>query len=47
VRVTLFLDRARKMRWPLALLNRPFLWAAYQEKSVREVRKNTTVRAVS
>ena len=45
VRVVLFLDVARKMPWPLALLNRFFLWIAHQDKSVREIRRNATVRA--
>ena len=47
VRVVLFLDLARKMPWPLALLNRLFLWIAHQDKSVREIRKNATIRAAS
>ncbi len=47
VRVVLFLDLARKMPWPLALLNRLFLWIAHQDKSVREVRKNATIRTDS
>jgi len=47
VRVVLFLDVARKMAWPLALLNRLFLWVAHQDKSVREIRRNATVRADS
>ena len=46
VRVVLFLDLARKMPWPLALLNRLFLWIAHQDKSVREIRKNATIKAV-
>jgi ornithine lipid ester-linked acyl 2-hydroxylase len=45
VRVVLFLDVARKMPWPLALLNRLFLWIAHQDKSVREIRKNATIKA--
>lgn len=44
VRVVLFLDVARKMPWPLALLNRLFLWIAHQDKSVRQIRANATVR---
>lgn len=44
VRVVLFLDVARKMPWPLALLNRLFLWIAYKDKSVREIRANATVK---
>jgi aspartyl/asparaginyl beta-hydroxylase (cupin superfamily) len=46
VRVVLFLDLARKMPWPLALLNSLFLWIAHHEKSVREVRRNATVRPI-
>ena len=45
VRVVLFLDLARKMPWPLALLNRLFLWIAHQDKSVREVRTNAKIKA--
>ncbi len=44
-RVVLFLDVARKMPWPLALLNRLFLWIAHQDKSVREIRTNAKIRA--
>ena len=44
VRVVLFLDVARKMVWPLALLNRLFLWIAHQDKSVKEIRRNATIR---
>jgi beta-hydroxylase len=47
VRVVLFLDLARKMPWPLALLNRLFLWIAHWDKSVREIRKNATIKTVS
>jgi aspartyl/asparaginyl beta-hydroxylase (cupin superfamily) len=43
VRVVLFLDVARKMPWPLALLNRILLWIAHQDKSVREIRSNAKV----
>jgi ornithine lipid ester-linked acyl 2-hydroxylase len=43
VRVVLFLDVARKMPWLLAMLNRLFLWIAYQDKSVREIRANAKV----
>ena len=43
VRVVLFLDVARKMVWPLALLNRFFLWIAHKDKSVREIRANAKV----
>lgn len=45
VRVVLFLDVARKMPWPLALLNRLFLWITHQDKSVREIRANAKIRA--
>jgi len=45
VRVVLFLDVARKMAWPLSLLNRLFLSIAHNTKSVREIRRNATVRA--
>ena len=45
VRVVLFLDVARKMPWPLALLNRLFLWIAHQDKSVREIRANAKIKA--
>ena len=45
VRVVLFLDVARKMTWPLALLNRFFLWIAHQDKSVREIRANAKITA--
>ncbi len=45
VRVVLFLDVARKMVWPLALLNRFFLWVAHQDKSVREIRANAKITA--
>jgi beta-hydroxylase len=45
VRVVLFLDVARKMPWPLALLNRLFLWIAHQDKSVKEIRRNATIKA--
>ena len=44
VRVVLFLDVARKMVWPLALLNRLFLWIAHQDKSVKEIRRNATIK---
>ncbi|HKU64148.1 MAG TPA: aspartyl/asparaginyl beta-hydroxylase domain-containing protein, partial [Rhizomicrobium sp.] len=44
VRVVLFLDVARKMPWGLSLLNRLFLWIAHRDKSVREIRRNATVR---
>jgi beta-hydroxylase len=47
VRVVLFLDLARKMPWPLALLNRLFLWIAHRDKSVREIRRNATIRTAS
>jgi aspartyl/asparaginyl beta-hydroxylase (cupin superfamily) len=45
VRVVLFLDVARKMPWPYAALNRLFLWIAYQDKSVREIRANAKIKA--
>ena len=45
VRVVLFLDVARRMVWPLALLNRFFLWIAHQDKSVKEIRRNATIKA--
>ena len=45
VRVVLFLDAARKMPWPLALLTRLFLWIAHQDKSVREIRANAKIKA--
>jgi beta-hydroxylase len=45
VRVVLFLDVARKMPWPLALLNRLFLWIAHQDSSVKEIRRNATIKA--
>ena len=47
VRVVLFLDVARKMPWPLSALNRLFLWIAHKDKSVREIRRNATVRPTS
>jgi beta-hydroxylase len=47
VRVVLFLDVARKMHWRLSLLNRLFLWIAHRDKSVREIRRNATIRAAS
>ncbi len=43
VRVVLFMDVARRMVWPLALLNRLFLWIAHQDKSVREIRRNARI----
>ena len=45
VRVVLFLDVARKMPWPLALLNRLFLWIAHKTESVRQIRQNATIKA--
>src|SRR6201996_8546801 len=45
VRVVLFLDLARRMPWPLALLNRLFLWIAHRDKSVREIRANAKIKA--
>jgi beta-hydroxylase len=47
VRVVLFLDVARKMAWPLSMLNRLFLWIAHNNKSVREIRANAKVRIAS
>lgn len=44
VRVVLFLDVARKMVWPLAWLNRFFLWIAHHDKSVREIRTNAKIK---
>lgn len=44
-RVVLFLDVARKMPWPLALLNRLFLWIAHKDKSVRQIRENAKIKA--
>lgn len=44
VRVVLFLDVARKMAWPLAALNRLFLWVAHNNKSVREIRANAKIK---
>jgi beta-hydroxylase len=45
VRVVLFLDVARKMPWQLSLLNRLFLWIAHMDKSVKEIRRNATIKA--
>jgi beta-hydroxylase len=45
VRVVLFLDLTRKMPWPLALMNRLFLWIAHRDKSVREIRANAKIKA--
>ena len=45
VRVVLFLDVARKMVWPLSMLNRLFLWIAHKDKSVREIRNNAKIKA--
>ena len=45
VRVVLFLDVARKKVWPLALLNRLFLWIAHKDKSVRAIRTNAKIKA--
>jgi aspartyl/asparaginyl beta-hydroxylase (cupin superfamily) len=45
VRVVLFLDVARKMPWRLSLLNRLFLWIAHKDKSVKEIRRNATIKA--
>ena len=45
VRVVLFLDVARKMPWPLRLLNRLFLEIAHQTDAVKQVRENAKVTA--
>lgn len=45
VRVVLFLDVARKMVWPLALLNRFFLWIAHRTQAVKQIQKNAAVKA--
>ncbi|HVV28055.1 MAG TPA: aspartyl/asparaginyl beta-hydroxylase domain-containing protein [Rhizomicrobium sp.] len=45
VRVVLFLDVARKMPFPLSLLNRLFLWIAHMDASVRAIRANAAVKA--
>ena len=45
VRVVLFLDVARRMPWPLALLNKLFLWIAHQTESVRQVRTTAAIKA--
>jgi beta-hydroxylase len=44
VRVVLFLDVARKMPWPLQLLNRIFLAIAHKVDAVRQVRENAKIR---
>jgi beta-hydroxylase len=44
VRVVLFLDVARKMPWPLRLLNRLFLGIAHQTDAVRQVRENAKIK---
>jgi len=33
------------MKWPLGTLNRLFLWIAHKDKSVREIRRNATIKA--
>ena len=43
VRVVLWLDLARRMRPPLAQLNRFFLWVAHRDPTVREIRRNAVV----
>ena len=43
VRVVLWLDLARRMPKPLSLLNRMFLWIAFRDASVKEIRKNAVV----
>jgi ornithine lipid ester-linked acyl 2-hydroxylase len=45
VRVVLFLDVARKMPWPLRLLNRLFLGIAHQTDAVKQVRENAKIKA--
>src|ERR1700761_2814435 len=45
VRVVLFLDVARKMPWPLRLLNRMFLGIAHQTDAVKQVRENAKIKA--
>jgi beta-hydroxylase len=44
VRVVLFLDVARKMPWPLRLLNRLFLGIAHQTDAVKQVRENAKIK---
>jgi beta-hydroxylase len=43
VRVVMWLDLARPMPLPLALLNRLCLWIAYREKSLQKIQKNALV----
>ncbi|MCX7281881.1 MAG: hypothetical protein NTX21_10120 [Alphaproteobacteria bacterium] len=43
--MVIFLGVARKMVWPLALLNRQFLWITHKDKSVREIRANAKIKA--
>jgi beta-hydroxylase len=45
VRVVLFLDVARKMVWPLTLLNRFFLWVAHRTEAVKQIRENAKIKA--
>lgn len=45
VRVVLFLDVARKMRWPLSLMNRFFLWIAHRTEAVKQIQQNAKVKA--
>ena len=44
VRVVLFLDVARKMPWPLRLLNRLFLAIAHKTDAVKQVRENAKIK---
>src|SRR5471030_2160396 len=44
VRVVLFLDVARKMPWPLRILNRLFLGIAHRTDAVRQVRENAKIK---
>jgi ornithine lipid ester-linked acyl 2-hydroxylase len=43
VRVVLWLDVARRMSLPFALMNRFFLWIAFRDPSVTEIRRNAVV----
>ena len=43
VRVVLWLDIARRMSWPLELLNRTALWVAYRDPSVKAIGRNAVV----
>ena len=44
VRVVLFLDVARRMPWPLRLLNWLFLGIAHQTDAVKQVRENAKIK---